>query len=66
VKPLAELFARGCVPLATEATRGAFWRGLRVMSIDGTVLDRPDTLENAAENRSSAGDAPVSGVGLSQ
>ena len=49
VKPLAELFARGCVPLATEATRGAFWRGRRVMSIDGTVLDVPDTPENAAE-----------------
>ena len=49
VGPLAELFARGCVPLASEATRGAFWRGLRVMSIDGTVLDLPDTPENAAE-----------------
>lgn len=49
VKPLAELFARGCVPLADEDTRGAFWRGRRVMSIDGTVLDVPDTPANAAE-----------------
>ena len=48
-KPLAELFARACVPLATEQTPGAFWRGLRVMSIDGTVLDVPDTPENDAE-----------------
>ena len=48
-EPLRELFARGCVPLATEATPGAFWRGLRVMSIDGTVLDVPDTPENAVE-----------------
>jgi hypothetical protein len=49
VEPLAELFARCCVPLATEETRGAFWRGRRVMTIDGTVLDAPDTPENQAE-----------------
>lgn len=46
-EPLRELFARGCVPLATEVTPGAFWRGWRLMSVDGTVLDVPDTAENA-------------------
>lgn len=42
VEPLRELFARGCVPLATKRTPGAFWRGRRLMSIDGgqrSVLD---------------------------
>lgn len=48
VEPLAELFARGCVPLGAEQTRGAFWRGRRLMSIDGTVLDVPDTAANEA------------------
>ncbi len=47
--PLAELFARGCVPLATPSTPGAFWRGRRLVSIDGTTLDVADTPENAAE-----------------
>lgn len=49
VEPLRELFARGCVPLGTPETPGAFWRGLRLMSVDGTVLDVPDTADNAAE-----------------
>ena len=40
--PLVELFSRACTPLATKATpatKGAFYRGLRVVSIDGTTLD---------------------------
>ncbi len=47
--PLVELFARGCRPLATPATPGAFYRGLRLTSIDGTVLDVADTPANDAE-----------------
>ncbi len=47
-EPLAELFARGCVPLATEATPGGFWRGWRLVCMDGTVLDVADTAVNAA------------------
>ena len=39
VAPLAALFARGFVPLATAGTPGAFSRGRRLMSIDGTALD---------------------------
>lgn len=46
--PLAELFARACRPLATPATRGAFYRGLRLVSLDGTTLDVADTPAHAA------------------
>jgi hypothetical protein len=45
-EPLELLFATVCSPLASESTRGAFYRGLRLMSIDGTCLDVPDTPAN--------------------
>lgn len=48
VEPLELLFAAVAVPVASEATRGAFYRGLRVMSLDGTCLDVADTPANAA------------------
>jgi Insertion element 4 transposase N-terminal/Transposase DDE domain len=48
VEPLAELFARACVPLATPETPGAFYRARRLVSIDGTCLDVADTAENTA------------------
>jgi Insertion element 4 transposase N-terminal/Transposase DDE domain len=48
VEPLELLFSAVAVPLASEATRGAFYRGLRVMSLDGTCLDVADTPANAA------------------
>jgi Insertion element 4 transposase N-terminal/Transposase DDE domain len=48
VEPLELLFAAVAVPLASEATRGAFYRGLRLMSLDGTCLDVADTPANAA------------------
>jgi len=41
---LFELVAR---PMATEQTPGAFLQGLRLMAVDGTVFDLPDTQENA-------------------
>lgn len=46
-EPLELLFEAVCSPLASEQTRGAFYRGLRVMSLDGTCLDVPDTPANA-------------------
>lgn len=49
VEPLAELFARGCVPLARPDTPGAFWRGWRLVSMDGSTLDVADTPANSAE-----------------
>lgn len=48
VEPLAALFDGACVPLATEATRGAFYHGLRIVSLDGTCLDVADTAANEA------------------
>jgi Transposase DDE domain len=49
VEPLRLLFERGCVPLATAETPGAFYRGWRLMSVDGTTLDVADTGENESE-----------------
>ncbi|MGE5829791.1 MAG: IS4 family transposase [Micromonosporaceae bacterium] len=45
-EPLRELFDRSVRPLATEATRGAWYRDLRLVAIDGATLDLPDTVEN--------------------
>jgi hypothetical protein len=47
-RPLVALFHRVCRPMATPQTRGAFLFGLRLMALDGTVEDVPDTPENAA------------------
>jgi hypothetical protein len=41
-EPLAELFRLLVKPMATEETPGAFYRGMRKVGIDGTVLDVPD------------------------
>ena len=45
-EPLRVLFARVCRPLATEETRGAFYRSWRVVAVDGTTFDVPDTPSN--------------------
>lgn len=42
-----QLFKRIVRPLATLETPGAFLGGLRVMAVDGTVLDIPDSKANA-------------------
>jgi Insertion element 4 transposase N-terminal/Transposase DDE domain len=47
-EPLELLFRSVAHPIGCEATRGGFWRGLRLMSIDGTTLDVADTPENDA------------------
>ena len=44
---MSQLFQRVVRPLATQQTPGAFLGGLRVMAIDGTVLDVPDSRANA-------------------
>ena len=46
-EPLAELFARACPPLGTPATPGAFYRGRRLVSLDGATIDLADTPANA-------------------
>jgi Insertion element 4 transposase N-terminal/Transposase DDE domain len=56
VGPVRAVFERVVRPLATPATPGAFYKGLRLMGIDGTVLDTPDTPANATRfGRSSGG-----------
>jgi hypothetical protein len=47
-RPLVNLFHRVCRPMATPETPGAFLFGLRLMAIDGTVEDAPDTPANVA------------------
>jgi hypothetical protein len=44
--PLQALFAEVAGPLAVEGTLGAWYRGLRVLAIDATTLDVPDTPAN--------------------
>lgn len=43
---MSQLFKRVVRPLATEETPGAFLGGLRVMAVDGTVLDVPHSGTN--------------------
>lgn len=45
-EPLKRLFEAVASPLAEPATPGAFYRGLRLVSIDGTCLDLADSLGN--------------------
>jgi len=45
--PLEELYNR-CEPRAPHGTPGAFYAGLRLVSVDGSTLALPDTAENRA------------------
>ena len=56
IAPVRHLFQEIVHPLARPETPGAFYRGLRLMGLDGTVLDVPDSDANAAAfGRPSAG-----------
>lgn len=44
---MSQLFHQVVRPLATAQTPGAFVGGLRVIAVDGTVLDVPDSAANA-------------------
>jgi hypothetical protein len=46
--PLRALWEESAVPLAQEGQAGAFYQELRLVSIDGSTLDVPDTEENLA------------------
>ncbi len=48
VEPVRRLFERTVRPLATPETPGAFYCGLRLVAVDGTLLDVPDTSANDA------------------
>ncbi|MGH7748331.1 MAG: IS4 family transposase, partial [Candidatus Dormibacteria bacterium] len=45
-EPLKALFEQVAKPLAGPATRGLWYRSWRVLAIDGTSFDAPDTPEN--------------------
>jgi hypothetical protein len=47
-EPLELLFRAVARPLAVKSTRGAFYRRLRLVSLDGTCLDVADTPHNDA------------------
>jgi hypothetical protein len=46
VEPVQRLVERVVRPLATPGTPGAFYRGLRLVAVDGTLEDVPDTPAN--------------------
>ena len=46
-RAMSGLFQKIVKPLATLQTPGAFLGGLRVMAVDGTVMDVPDSTANA-------------------
>jgi hypothetical protein len=47
-EPLKLLYERLAIPIAEEQTRGDFYRLWRLVSLDGSTLDLPDTKENEA------------------
>ena len=52
-EPLVALYDLVVKPMATEQTPGAFYRGMRKVAIDGTVLDAPDCEAHQHLGRSS-------------
>ncbi len=48
LEPMKRLHDELVKPIATKKTKGAWYRGWRLVSIDGTVFDVADTEENAA------------------
>lgn len=46
-EPLIVLFARVCRPVAAEDTAGAWYRRWRLVAVDGTTFDVPDTEANS-------------------
>jgi hypothetical protein len=71
-RPVVALFQQVCRPLATARTPGAFLFGLRLMAIDGTVEDVPDSPANVrafGRHQADRGDSAfpqVQGVYLSE
>lgn len=47
-EPLRRLFEVTAVPMAERSTSGGFYREWRLMSVDGSTLEVPDTPENVA------------------
>lgn len=53
---MQELFVRCAGPKATAQTPGAFWKGMRLLAIDGTVESVADTASNREAFRYSSDD----------
>ncbi len=53
---LEELFVHCAGPQATPRTPGAFWKGMRLLALDGTLESVPDTPDNRATFRYSTDD----------
>jgi hypothetical protein len=53
---MEELFRRCAGPKASEQTPGAFWKGMRLLALDGTVESVPDTPANRESFRYSSDD----------
>jgi hypothetical protein len=53
---LEELFGQVAGPKATEQTQGAFWKGMRLLALDGTVESVADTAANRETFRYSSDD----------
>ncbi|MFD8481132.1 transposase domain-containing protein [Kitasatospora sp. NPDC059673] len=47
-EPLRRLFERTCPPPASRTVTDAWYRGRRLVALDGAILDVPDTPPNAA------------------
>ena len=47
-KAMKMLFERVVSPAGTEGSVGSWWRALRLVAIEGTVFDLPDTASNVA------------------
>src|SRR6266576_1764085 len=46
-EPLRALFDAVCMPMASQASPGAFYRAWRLVAVDGTTFDVPDSVANA-------------------
>jgi Insertion element 4 transposase N-terminal/Transposase DDE domain len=53
---MQELFVKCAGPKASEGTPGAFWKGMRLLAIDGTVESVADTVSNRETFRYSSND----------
>lgn len=59
-QPVVDLHRMVVSPLATPETPGAFYKGMRKVSIDGTICDAPDCpgLQELGRSSGGRGDAP--------
>ena len=64
-EPLRQLHDDVVGPIATERTKGAWYRSWRLVSLDGSTLDVADTKENEKAFGRPGGRAPTRNCALS-